>query len=122
MQGLDFTVIAPYWDLLLTGAWWTTVLTVSAGALSFAGGILFAVIVLYAPAILAYPVRAFMWPFMGTPARSRSCGRNFAGRTDQGLLRIRSRRSSLGRTRMSNGRSRRRAAIRRRSSPGTCLF
>ena len=67
MQGLDFTVIAPCWDLLLTGAWWTTVLTVSAGALSFAGGILFAVIVLYAPAILAYPVRAFMWLFMGTP-------------------------------------------------------
>ena len=67
MQGLDFTVVAPYWDLLLIGAWWTAVLTVSAGALSFIGGILFAVIVLYAPAILAYPVRAFMWLFMGTP-------------------------------------------------------
>jgi polar amino acid transport system permease protein len=67
MQGLDFTVVAPYWDLLLIGAWWTTVLTVSAGALSFFGGILFAVIVLYAPVIVAYPVRAFMWVFMGTP-------------------------------------------------------
>ncbi|MBZ9852208.1 amino acid ABC transporter permease [Mesorhizobium sp. CA13] len=67
MQGLDFTVVAPYWDLLLTGAWWTSVLTVSAGALSFAGGIFFAVVVLYAPVILAYPVRAFMWVFMGTP-------------------------------------------------------
>ncbi len=67
MQGLDFTVVLPYWDLLLTGAWWTAVLTVSAGALSFVFGILFAVIVLYAPAILAYPVRAFMWLFMGTP-------------------------------------------------------
>ncbi|KQU79750.1 amino acid ABC transporter permease [Mesorhizobium sp. Root102] len=67
MQGLDFTVVAPYWDLLVIGAWWTTVLTVSAGALSFFGGILFAVIVLYAPVIVAYPVRAFMWVFMGTP-------------------------------------------------------
>ncbi|TIT49779.1 MAG: amino acid ABC transporter permease [Mesorhizobium sp.] len=67
MQGLDFSVVVPYWDLLLTGAWWTSVLTVSAGALSFAFGILFAVIVLYAPPMLAYPVRAFMWVFMGTP-------------------------------------------------------
>ncbi|KRB13876.1 amino acid ABC transporter permease [Mesorhizobium sp. Root695] len=67
MQGLDFTVVAPYWDLLVIGAWWTTALTVSAGALSFFGGILFAVIVLYAPVIVAYPVRAFMWVFMGTP-------------------------------------------------------
>ncbi|WP_136617384.1 MULTISPECIES: amino acid ABC transporter permease [Mesorhizobium] len=67
MQGLDFTVVAPYWDLLLIGAWWTAVLTVSAGALSFVGGILFAVIVLYAPVIVAYPVRALMWVFMGTP-------------------------------------------------------
>jgi polar amino acid transport system permease protein len=67
MEGLDFTVVLPYWDLLLTGAWWTALLTVSAGALSFVFGILFAVIVLYAPAIIAYPVRAFMWVFMGTP-------------------------------------------------------
>ncbi|WP_421913338.1 amino acid ABC transporter permease [Mesorhizobium sp.] len=67
MEGLDFSVVLPYWDLLLTGAWWTAVLTISAGALSFAFGILFAVIVLYAPAIIAYPVRAFMWVFMGTP-------------------------------------------------------
>jgi polar amino acid transport system permease protein len=67
MQGLDFSVVLPYWDLLLTGTWWTVVLTVSAGALSFVFGILFAVVVLYAPAIISYPVRAFMWLFMGTP-------------------------------------------------------
>lgn len=67
MQGLDFTVVAPYWQLMLTGAWWTSVLTVCAGALSFVGGILFAVAVLYAPAVISYPVRAFMWVFMGTP-------------------------------------------------------
>ena len=31
------------------------------------GGILFAVVVLYAPRLVSYPVRAFMWLFMGTP-------------------------------------------------------
>ncbi|MBN9256457.1 MULTISPECIES: amino acid ABC transporter permease [unclassified Mesorhizobium] len=67
MQGLDFSVVIPYTDLLLTGAWWTAVLTVSAAALSFVFGIAFAVAVLYAPAIVAYPVRLFMWVFMGTP-------------------------------------------------------
>jgi polar amino acid transport system permease protein len=67
MQGLDFSVVLPYTDLLLTGAWWTAVLTVSAAALSFVFGIAFAVAVLYAPAIVAYPVRLFMWVFMGTP-------------------------------------------------------
>ncbi|TIP13765.1 amino acid ABC transporter permease [Mesorhizobium sp.] len=67
MQGLDFSVVLPYWDLLLIGAWWTALLTVAAGALSFVFGILFAVTVLYASAIVAYPVRVFMWVFMGTP-------------------------------------------------------
>ncbi|GLS40788.1 amino acid ABC transporter permease [Mesorhizobium tianshanense] len=67
MQGLDFSVVAPYVDILLMGTWWTAILTVSAGALSFVGGIIFAVVVLYAPAIVAYPVRLFMWVFMGTP-------------------------------------------------------
>lgn len=67
MQGLDFSVVLPYTDLLLTGAWWTAILTISAAALSFVFGIAFAVAVLYAPAIVAYPVRLFMWVFMGTP-------------------------------------------------------
>ena len=67
MQGLDFSVVLPYTDLLLTGAWWTAVLTVSAAALSFVFGIAFAVALLYAPAIVAYPAPLFMWVFMGTP-------------------------------------------------------
>lgn len=67
MQGLDFSVVLPYTDLLLTGAWWTAILTISAAALSFVFGIAFAVAVLYAPAIVAYPARLFMWVFMGTP-------------------------------------------------------
>jgi len=67
MQGLDFSVVLPYLDILWIGVWWTVVLTVSAAALSFAMGILFALAVLYAPAVVRYPVRLFMWLFMGTP-------------------------------------------------------
>jgi len=67
MQGLDFSVVLPYTGLLWTGVWWTAVLTVSAAALSFVFGILFAVAVLYAPRAIALPVRFFMWLFMGTP-------------------------------------------------------
>lgn len=67
MQGLDFSVVLPYADILWIGVWWTVVLTVSASLLSFFGGILFALVVLYAPAAFAYPARLFMWLFMGTP-------------------------------------------------------
>ena len=67
MQGLDFSVVLPYADILWIGVWWTVVLTVSASLLSFFGGILFALVVLYAPTMFAYPVRFFMWLFMGTP-------------------------------------------------------
>jgi polar amino acid transport system permease protein len=67
MPALDFSIVAPYTDLLLTGLWWTFVLAVASSALSFILGIAFALVVLYAPALLAYPVRFFMWLFMGTP-------------------------------------------------------
>lgn len=67
MQGLDFSVVVPYTSLLWTGVWRTAVLTVSAAAVSFVFGILFAVTVLYAPKIVSWPVRFFMWLFMGTP-------------------------------------------------------
>jgi len=67
MQGLDFSVVVPYSGILWLGVWWTIVLTISAALLSFALGIIFALIVLYAPRIVAWPVRAFMWLFMGTP-------------------------------------------------------
>ena len=66
-MGLDFSVVAPYACLLATGLWWTVVLTVCAGLVSFFMGILFAVIVLYAPAVIAWPTRLFIWLFMGTP-------------------------------------------------------
>lgn len=67
MQGLDFSVVLPYADILWIGVWWTVVLTVSAAVISFFVGILFALVVLYAPAVVAYPVRLFIWLFMGTP-------------------------------------------------------
>lgn len=66
-MGLDFSIVPPYADILAIGLWWTVFLTVSAAALSLIGGILFAVVVLYAPGLVSYPVRAFMWLFMGTP-------------------------------------------------------
>ena len=66
-MGLDFSVVAPSAGLLATGLWWTVVLTVCAGLVSFFMGILFAVIVLYAPAVIAWPTRLFIWLFMGTP-------------------------------------------------------
>ncbi len=67
MQGLDFSVVPPYADIIWIGVWWTVVLTISAAAISFIFGIVFALVVLYAPKTVALPVRAFMWLFMGTP-------------------------------------------------------
>jgi len=66
-MGLDFSVVPPYLDIILIGALWTIALTVGAGLLSFFGGIFFALIALYTPAILRLPFRAFEWLFMGTP-------------------------------------------------------
>ncbi len=67
MQGLDFSVVPPYTDLLWSGVHWTVVLTASAAVVSFVFGIFFALAVLYAPRLVAYPVRFVMWLFMGTP-------------------------------------------------------
>ncbi|GLU29984.1 MULTISPECIES: amino acid ABC transporter permease [Brucella/Ochrobactrum group] len=67
MPSLDFSIVLPYADILITGLWWTLVLAVASSVLSFAFGILFALTVLYAPSLLSYPVRFFMWLFMGTP-------------------------------------------------------
>lgn len=64
---LDFSIVPPYTELLLTGFYWTLIIAVSAGIVSFIGGILFALLVLYAPAVARYPLRFFMWLFMGTP-------------------------------------------------------
>lgn len=67
MQGLDFSVVPPYAEILWMGVWWTVVLTVTAAVISFVFGVVFALVVLYAPKTIALPVRAFIWLFMGTP-------------------------------------------------------
>ncbi|MDV4143557.1 MULTISPECIES: amino acid ABC transporter permease [Shimia] len=66
-MGLDFTVVPSYADALLLGVLWTIAITVAAGLLSFFGGILFAVIALYAPLVIRLPFRFVAWLFMGTP-------------------------------------------------------
>ncbi|MEZ0168326.1 amino acid ABC transporter permease [Microvirga sp. TS319] len=67
MQGLDFSVVSPYLDVIWTGVAWTAVITGMASVVSVAGGVVLAVAVLYALSIVAYPVRMFSWVFMGTP-------------------------------------------------------
>lgn len=67
MQGLDFSIVSPYFDTIWLGVVWTAVITVAASAVSVAGGILFAVAVLYGPPAVSYPARLFSWVFMGTP-------------------------------------------------------
>ena len=67
MMGLDFSVVPEFLDRIFLGALWTIAITVCAGAISFFGGILFAVVTLYAPSIIRYPVKAFAFIFMGTP-------------------------------------------------------
>jgi len=66
-MGLDFSVVPAFAGALFTGALWTIAITVSAAILSFFGGIIFAVIALYSPALIRYPFRLFAWLFMGTP-------------------------------------------------------
>lgn len=66
-MGLDFSIIPKYLDIILLGCAWTIGITVAAAILSFFGGILFAVIALYAPWIIRQPFRLIEWVFMGTP-------------------------------------------------------
>ncbi|NRB19718.1 MAG: amino acid ABC transporter permease [Rhodobacteraceae bacterium] len=66
-MGLDFSVIPKYLDIVLIGALWTIAITVGAAVVSFFGGILLAVIALYAPAVVRWPFRVFSFLFMGTP-------------------------------------------------------
>jgi polar amino acid transport system permease protein len=66
-MGLDFSIIPKYMDIILLGVAWTVGITVAAAILSFVGGILFAVIALYAPRVVRLPFRLIEWVFMGTP-------------------------------------------------------
>lgn len=66
-MGLDFSVVPGWSDALLIGALWTIAITAGAAIVSFFGGILFAVVALYAPRPLRWLSRGFEWLFMGTP-------------------------------------------------------
>jgi polar amino acid transport system permease protein len=66
-MSLDFSIIPKYLDIILLGVGWTIGITVAAALLSFVGGIIFAVIALYAPWIIRQPFRLIEWVFMGTP-------------------------------------------------------
>ncbi|MGD9864980.1 MAG: amino acid ABC transporter permease [Pseudodonghicola sp.] len=66
-MGLDFSVVPKFLDVMMLGALWTIAITIGAAVLSFFGGIFFAVIALYTPAIVRLPMRAFEFLFMGTP-------------------------------------------------------
>ena len=66
-MGLDFSIIPKYMDIILLGVAWTVGITVAAAILSFIGGVIFAVIALYAPWIIRQPFRLVEWVFMGTP-------------------------------------------------------
>ncbi|SPJ27687.1 amino acid ABC transporter permease [Falsiruegeria mediterranea] len=66
-MGLDFSIIPKYMDIILLGVGWTVGITVAAALLSFVGGIIFAVIALYAPWLVRQPFRLIEWVFMGTP-------------------------------------------------------
>ncbi|MCP1337054.1 MAG: amino acid ABC transporter permease [Alphaproteobacteria bacterium] len=67
MQGLDFTVVPEYADIIAIGVVWTVLLTVLSAALSFFGGIGLALARLYGLLPLRWAVRVFTWAFMGTP-------------------------------------------------------
>ncbi len=64
---LSLTIAKPYGWLLLTGLWWTLVLTLGAATLSILGGLLFALLLSHGPKLLRLPLRLFVWLFMGTP-------------------------------------------------------
>ncbi|PWJ20291.1 amino acid ABC transporter permease [Jannaschia seohaensis] len=66
-MGLDFTIIPGYLDIILLGCLWTIAITAAAALLSFFGGILFAVMALYAPAVIRWPFKVIEFVFMGTP-------------------------------------------------------
>lgn len=66
-MGLDFSVVPGYFEALLLGSLWTIAITLSSAVISFFGGIILAVIALYAPAIIRLPFRVFAFLFMGTP-------------------------------------------------------
>lgn len=67
MQSLDLSIVTPYYEMLAMGLWWTLIMFVTSSVVSLLAGIAFALIVLYAPKVVALPVRFMTWLLMGTP-------------------------------------------------------
>ncbi|MBD9638593.1 amino acid ABC transporter permease [Ensifer sp. ENS07] len=63
----DFSVVPPYWSLLLVGLAWTIIITVLAGTMSVVLGVVIAIATLYGPKLVSLPIRSIMFLFMGTP-------------------------------------------------------
>ncbi len=66
-MGLDFSVVPEFSRFILMGTFATIAITLSAGILSFFGGIIFAVGGLYGHWLIRPPLNLFAWLFMGTP-------------------------------------------------------
>ena len=66
-MNFDFTPVFENYETLLTGAGYTVLIAVLAGILSLAGGLVVALTTLYGKKAFSYPLRFFIWLFMGTP-------------------------------------------------------
>lgn len=66
-MNFDFT---PVWDnipTLISGTGYTLFIALFAAILSLAGGLAVALVTLYGKKVFSYPLRLFVWLFMGTP-------------------------------------------------------
>ena len=66
-MNFDFT---PVWEnipTLVSGTGYTLLIAAFAAALSLAGGLVVALTTLYGKKVFSYPLRFFIWLFMGTP-------------------------------------------------------
>ena len=66
-MNFDFTPVFENYETLLTGAGYTVLIAVLAGILSLVGGLVVALTTLYGNKAFSYPLRFFIWLFMGTP-------------------------------------------------------
>lgn len=66
-MGLDFSVIFPYWHVLLEGGAWTIALTALSILFSVLLGVAFAALRLSRLMLVRAPVAFVIWVFMGTP-------------------------------------------------------
>ena len=66
-MNFNFTPVFENYETLLIGAGYTVLIAVLAGILSLVGGLVVALTTLYGNKAFSYPLRFFIWLFMGTP-------------------------------------------------------